>query len=220
MYIDMTSLRIFAKRLAGDASGLWIVEFALSLPFLMALGLGATETLNYVLAVERVNQIAMTAADNAARVRTSIDEKDVNELMAGAKFVGTRIEFAQRGRIILSSLEENAAKNGQWIRWQRCSGAKNVSSSYGVQDNGKNDATLQGMGPTGKKIAPESGTAMMFVEVFYDYKPIVPMPSLGWSNRTMTFFMAFNVRERTDQALKNADNLSGANISSCALFTA
>ena len=60
----------------------------------------------------------------------------------------------------------------------------------------------------------------MFVEVFYDYQPVVPMPSLGYGNRTMNFTAAFNVRERTDQVLKNAKSLSGVNLSSCSLYSA
>ena len=210
----------FIKRLMRATSGVALIEFALSLPVILSMGLGGLELANYAIATERVSQIAMTAADNAARVRSSIDELDVNEVMAGAKFVGSKINFAQNGRIILSSLEENAGKTGQWIRWQRCAGAKSATSSFGVQDAGKNDSSLPGMGPTGKKLAAVSGTAVMFVEVFYDYQPIVPMPSLGYGTKTMNFTAAFNVRERTDQALKNAKNLTGANISSCSLYSA
>lgn len=210
----------FIKRLARETSGVALIEFAMSLPVILALGLGGLELANYALATERVSQIAMTAADNAARVRSSIDELDVNEVMAGAKFVGSKINFAKNGRIILSSLEENAGKTGQWIRWQRCAGAKNANSSFGVQDAGQNDSSLPGMGPTGKKIAAVSGTALIFVEVFYDYQPIVPMPVLGYGNRTLNFTAAFNVRERTDQVLKNAKSLTGANISSCSLYSA
>ena len=219
MHIDMNQSS-FRQRLTQDTSGLALIEFALSLPLILSMGLGGLELANYAIATERVSQIAMTAADNAARVRSSIDEQDVNEVMAGAKFVGSKINFAKNGRIILSSMEENAGKTGQWIRWQRCAGAKSVGSSYGVEDAGKNDSSLPGMGPTGKKIAAVSGTAVMFVEVFYDYQPIVPMPSLGYGSRTMNFTAAFNVRERTDQVLKNAMSEIGANISSCSLYSA
>jgi len=216
----MNSLISFSKRLASDVNGAFMMEFALALPALLAFSLGMIELAHFSIATDRVSQIAMTAADNAARVRTSIDEVDVNEVMAGAKFVGKGINFAANGRIILSSLEPNAAANGQWIRWQRCAGAKSAASSFGVQGDGQNDATVQGMGPTGKKISAGSGTALIFAEVVYNYQPIVPMPSLGWSNRIISFTFAMNVRERTDQVLKNANSLSGANLSSCSLYSA
>ena len=77
----------------------------------------------------RVSNIAMLTADNAARVRDSIDEADVIELFTGAKMTGASINFAQNGRIILSSLEPTDGRtNRQWIRWQRCDGALNVAS--------------------------------------------------------------------------------------------
>lgn len=207
-------------RLARDTHGLALTEFAMSLPVLLLLGLGGVELANYALALQRVNQIAMTVADNAGRVRDSIDEIDVNEVMAGAKFVGQRIDFAARGRVILSSVERNASGTGQWIRWQRCSGAKNVPSSYGLQDKGKTDTSLPSIGPTGNQIAATTGTALMFVEVFYDYKPIIPVSSLGYGNRTLHVTAAFNVRQRNDQAIKNASNLSGTALSSCTTFIA
>lgn len=216
------------RRFRSDDSGLALVEFAMALPVMLMISLGGIELAHYAIAVERVSQIAMTAADNAARVRdsytgasNSIDEVDVNEVMTGAKYVGDSIQFAQNGRIILSSVENNAGNTGQWIRWQRCAGAKNVSSSYGAADAGKNDATLvAGVGPTGNKITASTGSAVMFVEVVYDYKPIVPLDYLGYSNRTLRFTAAFNVRERTNYVLYNAKNLSGTAISSCSVYSA
>jgi hypothetical protein len=214
----MRKLTSLLARLRGDCSGLAMIEFAVSLPVLLSMGLIGLEVAHYGIASLRISQIAMTTADNAARERDAIDEIDVNELMQGAKLVGASIKFSQNGRIILSSLEQNAGKTGQWIRWQRCAGAKNVTSSYGVQDKGKDDATLPAMGPTGNQIAALPGTAVMFVEVVYDYQPIVGNRLLG--AQTMSFTSAFNVRQRTDQAIKNAKNLTSAQTSACNLYSA
>lgn len=216
----MSRIANFRRRLKADESGLALVEFAMSLPILMVLGLGGVELSHYALAVERSSQIAMLVADNAARVRDSIDEVNINEVMTGAKFVGQGIKFAEHGRIILSSLELNAAKNGQWIRWQRCAGAKNVASSYGTQGKGQTDATLQGMGPTGQTVAATDGFPLMFVEVFYDYQPVVPVDYIGVKSRTLHFTAAFSVRQRTNQVLNNATSLSSTQISSCSVFSA
>jgi len=202
-------------RLRRDSRGMALTEFALSLPVLLVLGLGGLEVARYVLATERISQMAMLVADNAGRVRDSIDEIDVNEVMTGAALVGEPIDFAENGRIILSSLEQNSAKNGQWIRWQRCSGANMTASSYGPEGTGKNNSTLQGFGPVGNRIAAASGTAVMAVEVFYDYRPIVPMPLVGLRHRQIHFEAAFNVRQRNDQVLKNSKSLPKAKTSSC-----
>jgi hypothetical protein len=229
----------FRTRLAVNQSGLALLEFALSLPIILTMGLSGVELAHMALTTERVNQIAMLTADNAARVRDTIDERDVNQIMIGAKYVGASIKFAQNGRVILSSVQNNPGNTGQWIRWQRCTGAKNVSSSYGVEGKGWNDSSLSaGVGPTGNKVTAAAGTSVMFVEVVYDYQPIVPIDYFG--AKTMRVIQGFNVRQRNPASstiatgtppvqvidpappadLKNAKALTGANISSCALYSA
>lgn len=129
-----------------DERGIALIEFAIVTPVLLLLGLGGLELTNYVGANLRISQITMTVADNAGRVRTSIDEADINELMIGAKKIGEPINFAANGRIILSDLEQRTNTTGgattvttanpngyrQWIRWQRCAGAFAATSSYGL----------------------------------------------------------------------------------------
>lgn len=136
-------------RLARDRRAVALIEFALITPVMLLLGLGGLELANYVSANIRLSQIAMTVADNAGRVRTSIDEADINELMVGAKKIGEPIGFAANGRIILSDLEQRTNVTGgagptttvnpkgyrQWIRWQRCAGALAATSSYGLPLN-------------------------------------------------------------------------------------
>lgn len=194
-------MRALLSRLRRDESGLALVEFAITLPVFLTMGLMGLEVANFAIANLRISQIAMSTADNAGRVRDSISEYDVNELFIGSKIIGGRIKFAENGRIILSSLEpKTVLPAGQWIRWQRCYGMKNVASSYGVP-TAMSASTMTAMGPTGKTVAASSGTAVMFVEVVYDYQPIV------WSNligdREIRTTAAFNVRQRTDQVIKN-----------------
>jgi hypothetical protein len=166
----------------------------------------------------RVSNIAMMTADNASRVRDSIDEANVIELFTGAKMTGDGIDFRENGRIILSSIEPNTAgangaTTGQWIRWQRCDGVKNASSLYGAQGKGQNDATLQNVGITGNTISASAGTAVMVVEVVYDYQPLVSESIFG--PREIRYEAAFNVRQRTNQALTNTGNLTAARIRTC-----
>jgi len=208
-----------ARRLRGCESGLAFVEFALSLPVLVTLSLVGLETANLAMAHLRVSNIAMIAADNAARVRDRIDEANVIELLTGAKMTGDNIRFRQNGRIILSSIEPNApsggASNGQWIRWQRCDGAKNVASNYGPEGTGQTSSSLQAVGPSGNQISASSGTAIMLVEVVYDYQPLVSNSIFG--ARQIRYESAFNVRQRTNQAITNN---GGATPKSCTVFAA
>lgn len=237
------------RRVARDRHGVALIEFAIVTPVLLLLGLGGLELANYVGANIRIAQIGMTVADNAGRVRTSIDEVDVNELMLGARKIGVPIGFAANGRIILSDLEQRTNTTGgattvtttnpkgyrQWIRWQRCSGALAVTSSYGLPLDGNgapvtdlssttNDdgavetkSLLTGMGPSTNMIAADSGTAVMVAEVVYVYQPIVPINYLG--TLTIRRVQAFNVRQRTNYSLRNDGGLSGTSRSDCRLFS-
>lgn len=210
----------FAARLGRDDGGLALLEFALSLPVLVTLGLVGLETANLAMAHLRVSNIAMIASDNAARVRDSIDEANVIELLTGAKMTGDSIRFRQNGRIILSSIEPNTAgaggaSTGQWIRWQRCDGAKVVTSNYGPQGTGQTNNSLQSVGPAGNTISASSGTAIMMVEVVYDYQPLVSNSIFG--ARTIRYESAFNVRQRTNQAITN---LTGTAARNCTTYSA
>lgn len=210
----------FLRRLRGCTGGMALTEFAMSLPILLTLGLFGLETANLAMAHLRVSNIAMMTADNAARIRDSIDEADVIELFTGAKMTGEGIRFAQNGRIVLSSIEPNAAgtggaSTGQWIRWQRCDGQRVFTSAYGAQGKGQNDASLQYVGTATNPISAATGTAVMVVEVSYIYQPIIPNSFL--SGREIRYESAFNVRQRTNQAITNASSVTGR---TCNLYAA
>ena len=142
-------MRVLAplRRLAQDRTGVAMVELAFAAPLLLILGLGGIEAANYAVASLRVSQIAMTVADNAGRVRTAMDENDINDIMSGAKLIGSGIDFTANGRVILSDLEQRTTTAGsggvgtkttanpngyrQFIRWQRCAGDLEIQSGYG-----------------------------------------------------------------------------------------
>jgi hypothetical protein len=230
------------RSLRDCTSGLALTEFAFALPILLTLSLFGIETANYAMAHLRISNIAVMTADNAARVRDSIDESDIVELFTGAKMSGASLNFAQNGRIILSDLELASGTN-QWIRWQRCDGALNYTNPetrwrprtaggtaitngteiYLADRQTANAATpsspsatptFSSMG-TGITIAAASGTAVMVVEVVYNYQPIIPSSFL--SGRQIRYESAFNVRQRVDQTLRNIGRITPR---SCGTFAA
>jgi Flp pilus assembly protein TadG len=197
--------------LAADERGVAFVEFAFIAPVLLFLILGGLEVVNYALAQLKVNQIAMTVADNAGRVTTGVDEANIYEVFAGADVIGKSMNFEQNGRIVLSSLQDNEKKgsqHGQMINWQRCWGDLDTDPAYGDEGAGRDDDTLeQGMGPTGNKITSIPGTAVMFVEVSYDYQPLISKTILPVSG-TIRRESAFNVRGRQNNDISNTQALS------------
>lgn len=198
----LKNIRAAAARLRRERRGAVIIEMAFAIPFLVLIGFGGMEIANLVLMHTRVSQIGLAAADNASRVATGsnmsqpiIREIDINEVFTGVEKQASNMNFKQHGRIILSSLERND-DGGQWIHWQRCYGDLDVESSYGEQGEGESGTGFAGMGPEGGAVTATEGTAVMFVEVVYEYQPLLYGKWLG--PRTIRSTAAFNVREGRD----------------------
>ncbi|TXH13480.1 MAG: pilus assembly protein, partial [Gammaproteobacteria bacterium] len=115
-------------RLRREDSGVALIEFAYTVPlFLLLLGSGV-ELTNFATTHMRVSQVAVSLADNASRAKQSvvsgiprIREADVNEVFAATVLQTTGLDIAERGRIILSSVQANA-QGAQCIHCQRSSG--------------------------------------------------------------------------------------------------
>lgn len=187
-----------------------MLEFAFAAPLLLTLLLGGLEITNLAMAHLRVSQIAMTVADNAGRVAGGIDEAHIYEVFAGAEVIGEPIDFATYGRVVLSSLEPNGLTlddEGQKIGWQRCWGNLDVDPAYGEQGDGATDGSLEeGMGPSGNRIAASANTAVMFVEVSYDYEPLLAGRLVDID--VIRYESAFNVRGRENNQITNVQALA------------
>ena len=209
------SLARTARELRRDRGGMALVEFALSLPFVVFVTMTGAELANFTTAKMRVSQIALHVADNAARIGTgtvlsnkTISEAQINDLFTGANYQGGRLNVKTNGKVILSSLENDPSNTGKYyIHWQRCYGSKTYASSYGKQG----DNNLTGMGPTGQKVTAPSGGATMFVEISYNYQPIISTKFMPMS--TITEIAAMTVRDSRD--LTQIYNSEGVTASSC-----
>ncbi|HEX4736866.1 MAG TPA: hypothetical protein VH331_04820 [Allosphingosinicella sp.] len=194
-------LRRFAARLRRDGSGLALIEFAFTAPIMVVLGTYGLEAANLALVNMRISQITSNLADTTSRVglESSLALKQIREGDIDDSFNavilqgGTQYNVTTGGRFILSSLERNA-NGGQWIHWQRCIGTGSFNSSYGVQGDGAvNKPTITGMGPAGQQIQAPAGNAVMFVEAYYVYKPLVSARLFGAP--TIHTFASFIVRD-------------------------
>lgn len=198
------------RDLIEDTDGVAMIEFAFIAPVLLVMILGGLELTNFALSYMRVNQIAMTVADNAGRIPTSVDEANIYEVFAGADVLGEDLDFEANGRVVLSSLQDNkgiGANKGQMIHWQRCWGDLSIAPSYGREGKGRSDNSMNnGMGQGSNKITAAQNTAVMFVEVTYDYQPLV---GPNWmAARRIRHESAFNVRGRQNQDIGNAQGLA------------
>ena len=208
-------------RLRHARSGIAMTEFALAAPFMMVLGAYGLETSNLALTHLRMSQISANLADTASRIGESsptalkkIRESDIVDAFEAVRLQQGNTKLTTKGRIILSSLEQNAS-GGQWIHWQRCLGQKNVASSYGVAGDGATGTGFLGMGATGLKITAPANSAVMFVEIIYDYQPLISNKLLG--AKVVKTKAAFLVRDKRD--LTEDNNPYGAETMTCNLFT-
>lgn len=189
------------RKLGRDNSAVALVEFAFGAPLVLGMGMMGTETAYYAVTHMQMSQIAMQVADNASRVGESalaaqvVTEADINGTLVGAEKLGERYEIFENGRIIVSSLQQNG-EGGQWIAWQRCRGAKNIQSAYGTEGTGSTGKSFKGMGDPTNPITASAGTAVIFVELHFDYDPITPFEFFGDS--TLSYTAAYNIRDVRD----------------------
>lgn len=190
--------------ITNDENGTTMIEFTFMFPILILLGFGATEVANYISTAMTMSQTAITIADNAGRIglrggvnSNRITEADINLVFeTAAKQTGAK-DLYTNGRVILSSLQMNAEK-GQWIAWQRCLGKKSFVSAYGPEGTGKTGTSYPGMGPPSARVKSPQDTAVMFVEISYDYKPIFPFLNSAYVTVPLSYRAVFPVRDDRD----------------------
>jgi len=195
---------ITLQRLATTRSGVAATEFALALPLLLGAGLMGLELTNRAIVQMQISQLATHIADNASRIGDTsmlqdrrIYESDINDLLRGAQIQGEgRIDLFEHGRVIVSSLEAVPdTEDRQYIHWQRCLGKKRHVSTYGVEGDGL-DGRMEGMGPPGREVWAFPDDAVMFVEIAYDYQPLLGQ-SFGIDGEVWAS-AAFTVRDDRD----------------------
>ncbi|WP_174278602.1 TadE/TadG family type IV pilus assembly protein [Sphingomonas bacterium] len=215
-----------ARRLRRDTSGLAMLEFAFTLPLVIAIGGWGTELSFLALTNLRVSQYALNLADNASRVGlaasggvTQLREADINDVLQGLRVDAKLIGLTTYGRVTLSSLEnvQRFYADGtsdpapvQRLHWQRCVGVMSgagYDSTYGTtstsagSDKAPGNAGVampNGMGDTGKKVTALSGNGVMFVEINYRYKPA--FGGMFVSPQIVHYSASFIVRDNRDYA--------------------
>ncbi len=210
------------SNLGRDTSAVAMVEFAFAAPIVLSMGLLGVETANLAVTHMKVSQLAMQVADNASRVGDTevltarrVFEDDINETLVGGERLGESLDIFENGRVIISSLQQNP-DGGQWIAWQRCRGAKNHPSSFGVEGDGASGFGFLGMGESANRITASPGTAVMFVEVSYTYDPISPLEFFG--DTQINYTAAFNIRDNRD--LSQIHQTTPASpVANCAVFS-
>jgi hypothetical protein len=235
-----SSIRRALRALRSDTSGMAFVEFALALPFVLGISMAGIELTFYTIAKMRMSQLALHIADNGARIGTSTDttdpqisETNINDLLTGANLQSGSLQLFGRGRVIVSSLEPDPDNAGKYyIHWQRCKGLKNSTPGYGtagVTSGANSGKNMTAMGPTGRQVTAPSDGGVMYVEIYYDYKPVF-FTRVAPSS-TIKEVAAMTIRDKRDFYGNDPDgagsqrgtgiyNVENATAASCSTFSA
>lgn len=227
------------RALHRDRRGLALIEFALTLPLIVAVGCWCAELSFLALTNLRISQYALNLADNASRVGvdsgagvTQLREADINDVLQGARLQGAAIGLGDNGRVTLTSLENTRqtydTSYTQRIHWQRCFGmatGAGYDTAYGPaavtdgSDNNQSNAGVpapNGVGDVTPKIQAPQDTGVMVVEVSYAYRPL--FGNLFVSPRVIRYVASMMVRDNRD--FRQIYNPSpSASASTCNKFT-
>ncbi len=203
-------------KLREDRSGVSLIEMALVMPVLISMGLYGGEMAYMTMTDMQVSMLATSLADNASRlgqtdnssVTPTVTESEINSIMTGAVTEGEPFFFEANGRIILSSLEYDSDTGKQIIGWQRCVGELDRDSAYGEEGD-----YVSSMGASGHTVTADSGVAVMFVEVYYNYQPL--FGTMFVPDTTFYHEAAFIVRDdrNLEKGVTGADSVTS--VSSC-----
>lgn len=174
-------------------------------------------------ALNLADNASRVGVDASTGSTQQLREVDIIDVLDGLRKYSANWELTTRGRVTISSLESK--NNEQRIHWQRCVGLKNgagydssygrtlkpntniydpdagVDTDLGTNDNsGQRPGTLapNGMGETGAQVNAPNNSGVMFVEINYDYRPIVSASWLPGANQRIRYVASFVVRDNRD----------------------
>lgn len=164
-------------RAARNRRGVSAIEFALIFPLLIVLYVGAAETGNLLTIYRRTFQIAATAADLTAQVKT-VSNADLADIVTASNSIMSPFATVPLRTVITSVVadQNNAGK----VSWSYASSgaARGVNSPYPL--------------PTG---LTEPGSSVIVAEVTYAFTPLVNMIKY-FSPGSFTMSQTFYTRPR------------------------
>lgn len=150
------------RRLVADTRAVAAVEFALVMPIMLSLYLGALEVSSLIAADRRVTVVAGTIGDLVARANKSIDVATINDYFAASAMIMSPLSTAALKQVV-TQVSVDANGNAKVV-WSRAHGTG--ATAYRKDDSYALDKTSQI-----NLIA--RGGYVVIAEVSYTYTPLL-----------------------------------------------
>lgn len=161
-------MRPLLKRFRKDEEGIAYVEFALALPLLIALFMGAVELTRYIIIVQKVEKATTTLSDVVAQSQT-ITTAQLNQLVEAAREVVQPYSFEQNGYVIISSVTRTGVQPPR-VNWQYEGGGSWIQPSQ---------VGIAGATADWVPFDMTDKENIIIAEVYYNYTPIVVNDVIG-----------------------------------------
>jgi len=156
-------MRTKLHHLQRDEQGLAYLEFALALPFLLALLMGSIEVTRYILIAQKLEKTSVTISDLVAQSSAaSISSLDQISLAAGQ--VMNPYSFTDQGYVIISSVTKSGTLPPKVIWQYKGAGTWTQNSQVGSPN-------LTASLPAGFVMADKEN--VIVTEVFYRFSPLL-----------------------------------------------
>ncbi|XSG81583.1 MAG: TadE/TadG family type IV pilus assembly protein [Methyloligella sp. ZOD6] len=178
---------LWTRRLREECRGTSAIEFAIILPLMIALYVGAVEIGNALTIGRRADQVAYTSADLVAQAR-SLSNSDIRDITEAASSILAPYSTEPLSIVLTSVVADN--KNRTEVAWS-CT-------------NGRGQARGKGSAVTLPDGLTEPGSSVIMAEVQYSYAPLLGTET-GFEPFTMS--RTFYTRpRRSDTVVKTGGN--------------
>ena len=158
----MNRLLCHLLRFRRAQEGIAYLEFAIALPLIIGMLLGAVEVTRYILIAQKVEKVSVTVSDIVAQ-QSTIGTTQLNQLITAAGQVMKPYSFDSNAYVIISSVYKSGTAPPV-VKWQYTGGGSWIKSSQ-VGFTGSTATLPQGFSMVDKE-------NVIIAEVFYNYQPI------------------------------------------------
>jgi Flp pilus assembly protein TadG len=163
-------MRRILRAFIGNRDGVAYLEFAVCLPFLVALLMGAIEVTRFIIIAQKVEKTAATLSDVISQGKT-VSAADLNNMIFASSQVMQPYSMGPGGYVIVSSVKQTGAysvNNPAMVDWQYTSSGVNGSWTQSSRIGTAGQAANL---PGGMTLNDKDN--IIVTEIFYNYLPMI-----------------------------------------------